>query len=54
MRFLRALLDKQARHFEKGGRLERLYPLWEAQDTFLYTPGDVTRVARRTCAMRST
>ena len=45
MRFLRALLDKQARHFEKGGRLERLYPLWEAQDTFLYTPGDVTRVA---------
>ena len=45
MRLLRALLDKQARHFEKGGRLERLYPLWEAQDTFLYTPGEVTRVA---------
>jgi len=45
MRWLRALLDHQARHFEKGGRLERLYPLWEAQDTFLYTPGDVTRVA---------
>ena len=45
MRFLRALLDKQARHFEKGGRLERLYPVWEAQDTFLYTPGEVTGVA---------
>ena len=45
MGFLRALLDKQARHFETGGRLERLYPLWEAQDTFLYTPGEVTRVA---------
>ena len=45
MRWLRALLDTQARHFEKGGRLERLYPLWEAQDTFLYTPGEVTRVA---------
>ena len=45
MRFLRALLDKQTQHFEKGGRLERLYPLWEAQDTFLYTPGEVTRVA---------
>lgn len=45
MRVLRALLDKQARHFEKGGRLERLYPLWEAQDTFLYTPGEVTGVA---------
>ena len=45
MRLLRALLDRQARHFEKGGRLERLYPLWDAPDTFLYTPGDVTQVA---------
>ena len=45
MRLLRALLDRQARHFEKGGTLERLYPLWEAQDTFLYTPGEVTREA---------
>ena len=45
MRVLRALLDRQARHFEKGGQLERLYPLWEAQDTFLYTPGEVTGVA---------
>jgi Na+-transporting NADH:ubiquinone oxidoreductase subunit B len=45
MKFLRAVLDRQARHFEKGGRFERLYPLWEAQDAFLYTPGEVTRVA---------
>ena len=45
MKWLRALLDSQARHFEKGGRLERFYPLWEAQDTFLYTPGEVTRGA---------
>ena len=45
MKFLRTLLDRQARHFEKGGRLERWYPLWEAQDTFLYTPGHVTRSA---------
>ena len=43
MKFLRDLLDRQARHFEKGGRFERLYPLWEAQDTFLFTPGEVTR-----------
>ena len=28
--------------FEKGGKLERLYPLWEAGDTFNRTPGDVT------------
>ena len=35
MKVLRRLLDSQARHFEPGGRLSRLYPLWEAQDTFL-------------------
>ena len=42
MRFLRALLDKQARLFEKGGKVEKLYPLYEANDTFLFTPGHVT------------
>ncbi|MEM7350076.1 MAG: NADH:ubiquinone reductase (Na(+)-transporting) subunit B [Acidobacteriota bacterium] len=45
MKFLRKALDQQAKHFEKGGKLEKLYPLWEAQDTFLYTPGSVTRSA---------
>ena len=40
--FLRRLLDRQAHHFEPGGKLEKLYPLWEAQDTILYTPGTVT------------
>ena len=42
MKTLRRLLDSQAHHFEPGGRLAKLYPLWEAQDTFLYTPGQVT------------
>ncbi len=42
MKLLRRLLDRQAHHFEPGGRLEKLYALWEAQDTFLYTPGHVT------------
>jgi Na+-transporting NADH:ubiquinone oxidoreductase subunit B len=42
MKFLRKILDGQAKHFEKGGKLEKLYSLWEAQDTFLYTPGEVT------------
>jgi len=42
MRFLRRLLDAQAHHFEPGGKLEKLYALWEAQDTFLFTPGTVT------------
>ncbi len=39
---LRSLLDQQAKHFEPGGKLEKLHALWEAQDTFLYTPGKVT------------
>jgi Na+-transporting NADH:ubiquinone oxidoreductase subunit B len=43
MRFLRELLDKQAHHFEKGGKLEKLYPLWEANDTILFTPDSVTK-----------
>jgi Na+-transporting NADH:ubiquinone oxidoreductase subunit B len=42
MRAFRALLDRAGHHFEKGGRLERLYPLWEAADTFFYTPSSVT------------
>ena len=39
---LRQLLDSVEPHFERGGRLERLYPLYELVDTFLYTPSDVT------------
>ena len=42
MRAFRAMLDRVGHHFEKGGRLERLYPLWEAADTFFYTPASVT------------
>ncbi len=45
MKFLRALLDKQKPLFEKGGRFERLYPFYEANDTFLFTPGLVTHGA---------
>ncbi len=43
MKFLREFLDKQEHLFQKGGKLEFLYPLYEAADTFLYTPGQVTR-----------
>jgi Na+-transporting NADH:ubiquinone oxidoreductase subunit B len=39
---LRRLLDRVEPQFHKGGRLERFYPLYEAADTFLYTPGSVT------------
>jgi Na+-transporting NADH:ubiquinone oxidoreductase subunit B len=43
MKPLRALLDRIGHNFEKGGRLERLFPLWEAVDTFFYSPGSVTK-----------
>ncbi|PCJ64708.1 MAG: NADH:ubiquinone reductase (Na(+)-transporting) subunit B [Candidatus Hydrogenedentota bacterium] len=46
MNFLREMLDKQ--HdllFGKGKPLERLYPLYEANDTILFTPGEVTEGA---------
>jgi Na+-transporting NADH:ubiquinone oxidoreductase subunit B len=42
MKALRRTLDRVAPHFGTGGRLQRLYPLWEAADTFLYTPAAVT------------
>lgn len=42
MKALRQIFDKVEHHFEKGGRLETLYPLYEAIDTFLYTPKDRT------------
>jgi len=43
MKPLRAALDKTEPLFHKGGKLERFYPVYEALDTFLYTPGQVTR-----------
>ena len=43
MKFLRNMLDRMHPLFDKGGRLEKLYPLYEAGDTFLYTPGSVTK-----------
>lgn len=42
---LRKILDSMAPTFEKGGKLEKLYPLFEAADTALYSPADVTRGA---------
>jgi len=42
MKALRTLLDKLHPHFVKGGKYERLYPLYEAADSFIYTPGEVT------------
>lgn len=43
MKFLRDFLDKQEPLFHEGGKLEKLYPLYEAIDTFAYTPADVAK-----------
>ena len=43
MKLLRDMLDAVEPHFTKGGKLEKLYPAYEAADTFLFTPGQVTR-----------
>lgn len=39
---LRKLLDDLAPHFEKGGKYEKMYPLYEAVDTIFYSPSKVT------------
>ena len=43
MKFLRNFLDRQQPHFKTGGKLEKYYALYEMIDTFLYTPGEVTK-----------
>jgi len=43
VKLLRQLLDDLGRHFHKGGRLEKFYCLFEAIDTFFYTPDKTTR-----------
>ena len=39
---LRSFLDDVAPSFERGGKFESLYPLYEAIDTALYTPSSTT------------
>src|SRR5690554_438759 len=40
---LRKFLDRLAPTFEKGGKYEKMYPLYEAVDTGLYSPPNVTQ-----------
>jgi Na+-transporting NADH:ubiquinone oxidoreductase subunit B len=43
MRPLQRFLESQGRHFAKGGKLERFYPLFEAMETLAFTPASVTK-----------
>ena len=45
MKFLEEQINKIGKLFRKGKPLERLYPLFEATDTFLLTPGKTTTKA---------
>lgn len=40
--FLYNVLDKAKPHFEKGGKFERLYPVFEATDTILFSTDEIT------------
>lgn len=42
MKFLRDFLDKQKPHFEKGGKFEKFYYIYEAHETLLFTPNHTT------------
>ncbi len=45
MKFLEQIFAKNRKHFEPGGKFERLAPLNEANETFLLTPAEVTHGA---------
>ena len=42
MKAIREILDKQKPLFEKGGKYEKYYYLFEANETFLFTPNETT------------
>ncbi|MBD3869347.1 MAG: NADH:ubiquinone reductase (Na(+)-transporting) subunit B [Acidobacteria bacterium] len=43
MRLLRKLLDAQGKMFQKGGKLEKFYPMFEAMETLAFTTGKVNK-----------
>jgi len=43
VKILRNYLDKLEPHFEKGGKWEKWFALYEAADTIFYSPGSVTK-----------
>ncbi|MGV3529728.1 MAG: NADH:ubiquinone reductase (Na(+)-transporting) subunit B [Flavisolibacter sp.] len=42
MRPIRNMLEKVKPRFEKGGKLEKYYPVYNAFETFLFVPGETT------------
>ena len=42
MKLFKNLLGSVKPHFEKGGKLEKLYPAYDAFETFLFVPDHTT------------
>ncbi len=42
LKLVRKTLDKVKPNFEKGGKLEKFYPAFDAFETFLFVPGETT------------
>ena len=45
MKFLRNILDQAEKQFTEGGKFEKLYPLYEAIDTFIFSPSTRTKTS---------
>ena len=43
MRAIKEVFDSVRSYFDPGGKLERLYPIYEAHETFLFSPGTRTK-----------
>ncbi len=43
MKFIEDIFNKMRPDFEKGGKFEFLYPLFEAKESFIFTPGTRTK-----------
>lgn len=42
MKFIRNILDKVGKPFHEGGKLQKFFPVYDALDTFMFTPDKVT------------
>ena len=42
MKLFKNILESIKPHFEKGGRLEKMYPAYDAFETFLFVPDHTT------------
>jgi len=40
---IKKVFDKNRQHFQDGGKLKSIYPLFEALETFFFTPANITK-----------